>query len=239
MPDFDGRINNLCEAIVAITGIEPVEQDLNYWSKRKDRPPLLAPPKPPVDPSCLLKPTLQAGGNYEAINVKGGFADQLAQGQEKIAYELKLADKTLLASPQSVYCNQGFMPLGVTLTFGSPVRLGRVEVLGPHHAYGSIGPREQRCQKIDVAVEVSPDGQTWAKVGEVRGMSADAGFQTVELSTGPIKALRLTGMAEPYHESYHPAQFWGGMFNHVGNSPHFSWRLVAPTRPAATSQAGR
>ena len=27
-PDFDGRVNPMCEAIVAITGIEPIEQDL-------------------------------------------------------------------------------------------------------------------------------------------------------------------------------------------------------------------
>ncbi|MFB3893072.1 MAG: glycoside hydrolase family 20 zincin-like fold domain-containing protein [Phycisphaerae bacterium] len=227
MPDFNGRVNSMCEAIAAITAIEPVEQDLTFWSKRQDRPPLLQPPRPPADPARLLKPLAPAISSYEAANAKGGFADQLAIGDGKFPYELKLAENTLLSSPQSVYCNQSFSPLGVTLTFGSPISLGRVEVLGPHHAYGNIGPREQRCQKIDVTVEISQDGRTWTKAGEVRGTSAEADFQAVDLPGGQIKALRLTGNAEPYRESYHPAQFWGGMFNHVGNCPHFAWRLFA------------
>ena len=42
----------------------------------------------------------------------------------------------------------------------------------------------------------------------------------------------LTGDAMPYHEGYHPAQFWGGMFTTVGNSPHFAWRLIAPSQGA-------
>jgi hypothetical protein len=128
-----------------------------------------------------------------------------------------------------IYCNANYKPFGVVQTFDPPARLCRVDLRGP--AYGldheySLG----RTHRIDVRVEISEDGETWRKAGEVKGIGGDADFQPVEFEPALVKKLRLTGDPGPYHEEYNPAM--AHAVAGVVDAPFFVWRLFAPTESA-------
>jgi hypothetical protein len=102
-----------------------------------------------------------------------------------------------------------------------------VEVRGPtygvDHEY-SLG----RTHRLDVTAEISEDGQTWRKIGDLKGISGDADFIPLEFDPATVSKIRLTATAAPYHAQYNP-----GMSHPVArwDYPYFVWRLLAP--PAA------
>lgn len=83
---------------------------------------------------------------------------------------------------------------------------------------------------MDVTVEVSEDGTRWRRVGEVKGITADADFMPVEFEPVTVKKVRLTATAEPYHEDYTPGM--ADLSKTTFDYPHFVWRLLAPVENA-------
>jgi hypothetical protein len=228
-PAYEGgegakRINPQCMGIVAMTGVEPIEQDFNYWSKRTDRLPLLPPVKPPRHAAVLVRRLWEEWpGGRATLRVKGPSGEsastlELTPGAGYTTNWIARADSGM------VYCNANYKPFGVVQTFDPPTRICRVDVRGPSygvdHEY-SLG----RSHRLDVRVEISEDGQTWRAVGELKGISGDADFLPVEFEPALVKKLRLTATAEPYHEEYNP-----GMASHIAGPdyPYFVWRLFAP-----------
>ena len=224
------RMNPQCLGIVALTGVEPIEQDFNFWSKRTDRLPLLPPVKPP---------------RYAASNVwrlwdygPGGLAKGPA-GESRCTFELTpgagyTTSRTARLDFGMVHCNANYKPFGLVQTFDPPMRLCRVDMRGPNSSFGhdheySLG----RSHRVDAMVEISEDGTTWRKVGELKGLSGDADFLPVEFEPALVKKLRLTGDAGPYHEEYNPA-----MASPIArlDYPFFVWRLFAPTESAETKK---
>jgi hypothetical protein len=230
---FGKRVNNMCEAMVAIGGVEPTGHDLAFWADRSDRPPLLPPRKD--RPKDIVE--LKRAANVEPFQQKGTWSNRFTGPTGPIAYTGSLVGfdpKDKGSTGFYAYGRyegvrlEGFGTFGATLTFEAPTRLERVELIGPMHDWGSLGSYSLRRQKVDVTVEVSRDGEGWEEAGVLRGISAQADFLPVELPDAPIRAIRLTGTAAPYHNYYHPTNYWGGMFNRPGSSPHFAWRLFAP-----------
>ena len=93
--------------------------------------------------------------------------------------------------------------------------------------WGPSGAMAMRRSKVDVTVEISHDGREWHKVGAARGISDQTDFQPIELRDSPIKAIRLTGDASPYHADYRQTRIISGLFTGERNFPHFAWRLFA------------
>ncbi|HUW55588.1 MAG TPA: glycoside hydrolase family 20 zincin-like fold domain-containing protein, partial [Planctomycetota bacterium] len=234
MDDLHGkRVNIMCEAMVAITGVEPTAHDVAFWADRPDRPPLLPPRK--QTPTDIVE--LRVSRPEERLSRDGTWRSRLSGPDGDVPCTGQVIgrrtrdDGGVGLQPLGRYEGvryQGFEPFGVTLTFEKPTTLARVELIGPTHDWGSLGSYSVRRQKVDVTVEVSHDGEHWRKVDTLLGISAQTDFLPVELPGGPLRALRLTATAAPYHEFYHPTNFWGGMFNRPGSRPHFAWRLFAP-----------
>jgi hypothetical protein len=221
-PNFDNRVAASCETVIGITAIEPIEQDIAFWSKRTDRPPPLPPLKKPSRESTeLTAAEYRISGN--------GF---------ETAYKLKPFELSQPLDVQGLYL-RGFEDFGGTQTFDKPVTLCRVDVRGPvgSRLSGEPLPRSTRGNKVNVKVEISPDGTNFRKVGELSGISGEADFMPIEFPPETVKAVRLTGSSPPpYHETY---------FLRIGNAgasgsarniffalpylcPHFHWKLYAP-----------
>ena len=124
-------------------------------------------------------------------------------------------------------CNVNYKPFGVVQTLEPPARLCRVDVRGPSygvdHEY-SFG----RVHRLDVTVEISEDGETWRKVGDLKGISGDADFLPVEFEPALVKKLRFTATAAPYHLEYNPGMARFIMYVTGPDYPYFVWRLFAP-----------
>ncbi|HUW59183.1 MAG TPA: glycoside hydrolase family 20 zincin-like fold domain-containing protein, partial [Planctomycetota bacterium] len=222
-------VNSQCQTFIAITGVEPIEQDFNYWSKRADRPPLLPPIKAPARPGVVLQRCGAVGGanTRYAVTLKG------PRGETKSRLELTpgatwATEGGTRASGFSsndcgqVGCRTEYKPFGVVQVLEPAVKLCRVELRGPtcgyYHGYYTLG----RNHRLDVTLEVSEDGETWRKVGELRGILGDADFLPMEFDPVPVRKLRFTATAEPYHEDYSPGVA-------AIDYPYFVWRLIAPT----------
>lgn len=223
------RVNPMCEAIVAITGIEPVERDFVFWSHKDDRTPLLPPllPRPDSTMEARESPT-----RYRVSN--GRWKDEMATSAGKIAYKATLLDNSGFCSFQARFpCiyTKSFLPFGVSIEFDKLVRFSHVEILGPaHHFEDARGATAPRKQKVDVRVEISADGKTWTKAAELKGISAQADFLPVDLPD-PIKSIRFTGTAKPYHAYYRQMQIVGFLFDNLSMQPHFSWRFFVKKKP--------
>jgi hypothetical protein len=233
--DWSGgkRANPQCHAIIAMTGVEPIEQDFSYWSKRADRPPLLPPVKAPRQKVVAIERT--------------GYGEAHVVGEDRYMVRLKAAGgdatMTLELTPGAGYtgggastdcgevlCNTGYKTFGVIQTLEPAMKLCRVDIRGPSygvdHEY-SVG----RNHRVDVTVEVTQDGREWRKIGELKGISGDCDFLPLEFEPTLVKKLRISATAAPYHLDYSPA-----MANHISGPdyPYFAWRLLAPaeaTRP--------
>ena len=226
VPEVAGRMYGLAEAIVAITGIEPVEQDLAFWSNHPERPPFLPPLREPKTPGVELK---TAGGNRltgPGVDVK--YTLKMSQGTKRWS-----DNRCLLRPWDGIFRSDEFGPFGVEQVFDKPVRLSRVEVLGP--LMTSVeSPRDPRAgRKVDVRVEFSRDGQTWQRAGELRGISGDADFLPLELPGDEIKAIRLTGDCPPLYRNFYVGpsgnkDYFPFLFTYQCVCPHFHWRLFAP-----------
>ncbi|MFB3893073.1 MAG: glycoside hydrolase family 20 zincin-like fold domain-containing protein [Phycisphaerae bacterium] len=234
------RVSDMMEALVAMTAVEATPRDLAFWKARAespkaqaaycDLPPLLPPRR--EQSGVVLKPVGDMGGRTD--NLRSLL--QTAAGQ--IGYTLKPLGQGKCARHFTdiydlAYCDVDFSDFGVEVTFDKPFVLSRVELRGPTSLGGHWGAFATRAKKADVAVEVSEDGKTWRKAGELRGISADADFLPVDLGGAagiPVKAVRMTGTAGPYRLHYHPVQvqgdiFWRGVPHY---NPSFTWRFVAP-----------
>jgi len=140
------------------------------------------------------------------------------------------------------YATTDFSPFGLEQVFAKPVRLSRIELLGPfNHGFASHFTEAfaPRTKKVDVKVEVSPDGTTWQTAGELRGLSAEADFLPVALPAADLKAIRLTGSAAAYSEHYPTAKL--GIFGSgiAAWNPSFYWRLIAPAEPGAVGKGNK
>ena len=151
-----------------------------------------------------------------------------------VAYTVQPMKDTLSTGSRSAKypsasINRGFLPFGVTLTFAKPIQLSSVELSGPIHQLDGHGSGSgPRLRKVDVLVEVSEDNKSWEKAGELKGISAEAGFLPVALPNTPIKGLRLIGNAKPYRLGYLKDSKYGLLSSHVSFLlPMFSWRLYA------------
>jgi len=222
------RPNPQCQGIVAMTGVEPIEQDFNYWSKRPDRLPLLPPVKPPQRAAVAVKRLWEDWrGGRVTLHLKGpaGESTSTLELTPGAAYA---TNRTARSDCGMVYCNANYKPFDVVQTFDPPTRLCRVDVRGPSygvdHEY-SFG----RTHRIDVTVKISEDGETWRRAGGVKGIAGDADFQPVEFEPALVKKLRLTADPGPYHEEYNP-----GMAHPVArlDYPYFVWRLFTPAASA-------
>ena len=237
-PDYEGgdgakRTNPECMGIIALSGVEPIEQDLSYWSKRTDRLPLL----PPVKPARNGGTAFPRAGDPGRTGDKFTFRMKGASGE--VGSTLELTPGTVYGTDYVargdcgyVACNTEYKPFGAVQTFDPPARLSRIEVRGPSygvdHEY-SLG----RTHRLDVAVEISEDGLKWRQVGELKGISGDADFLPVEFDPTTVKKIRFTATAGPYHREYSPS-----MANPIAGPdyPYFVWRLVAPTGSPASSK---
>ncbi len=227
------RSNPECQAFVAITGVEPIEQDVNYWSKRADRPPLLPPRKAPSRPGIVLQ--------------RVGDSNQLRVQQITVIDKMELtAGATMLwqwgnqTAPNDcgrVAYRKDFGPFGVVQTLEPATRLCRVELRGPTYAGAgltrSFSYSLGRNHRVDVTVEISEDGEKWRNVGELKGLSGDADFLPVEFEPAQVKKIRLTATAAPYHENYNPGV---ADVRVPFDQPFFTWRLIAPADSAETKK---
>ncbi|MFB3893782.1 MAG: glycoside hydrolase family 20 zincin-like fold domain-containing protein [Phycisphaerae bacterium] len=255
-PGYEGeqgqkRANPMCEAIIAMTGVEPIEQDLNYWSKRMDKPPLLPPMRAPRCPGAVMERASmsEAGrvGDKHLFNLKAPVVED-AGGPSKAASTVASAPAVPKTPPAQVkcaveptagagftlsgisradcgmlLCNTSYKPFGMVQTLEPAVKLCRVDIRGPSYGVDhEYSPG--RTHRIDVALEISEDGQTWRKAGELKGISGDCDFLSIEFEPAVVKMLRFRATAEPYHEDYPP-----GMAHPIAGPdyPHFVWRLVA------------
>jgi len=234
------RINFYAEAIIAITGVGVTEQDIRFWKEKKDRPPPLPAQEGvakdrielPVTPSRheLRGNWLRGGANLKNNEWKGIFSFPDA----KVSYTARLMRDTgyyVYGRYAGVSINKGFFPFGVTIAFAKPIRLSSVDLSGPVHMAGQnqiVGISGQH-HKVDVRVDISEDGKTWKPAGELKGISAEAGFLPVALPNTPIKGLRLIGNAKPYRLGYLKDSKYGLLSSHVSFLlPKFSWRFFAP-----------
>ncbi len=115
-----------------------------------------------------------------------------------------------------------------------PLALQSIDVRGPTSLGAHWGAYAPRGKKADVTVEVSADGATWRRAGELKGISADADFLPVDLGGATVKAVRLSGTVWPYREAYHPVQVQGDQFwrHEPHYNPSFWWRFVSPEHGA-------
>jgi hypothetical protein len=221
------RTSNHCEVIVAISGVEPIDQDYRFWAKSASRPPLLPVFNGYSTPGTLL----------------GRVSDPRATGLKlKLANKQVQTDSTLVLTPNASIltameaapissndCGQirnatdCFEPFGVTQSFETPIKLCRVEVRGPTFGIGVKSQSLGRNHRLDVELSISEDGEHWRKCGELRGISADADFQAIEFSPATLKKIRLTATAAPYRRDY-PAGYDAAA---DVDYPFFVWRLVA------------
>ncbi len=220
-----------CQAFVAITGVEPIEQDYSYWSKRADRPPLLPPLRKPAQEGVILQRAgdVQGEDREYSIGLKG------PGGEVKSRLELSAGARWFHSNTLSpndcgqVACNTEFKPFGFVQTLEPAMRLCRVAIRGPLYSGAgydrALSYSLGRNHRLDVTVEISEDGQSWRKAGELKGLSADADFLPVEFQPTVAKKLRFTATAEPYHDDYNP-----GMADsrEPYDQPYFVWRLFAP-----------
>ncbi|MCL2641564.1 MAG: hypothetical protein FWD53_12010, partial [Phycisphaerales bacterium] len=220
------RVSDMMEAFVAITGVEPVPHDLNFWKNRPGRPPVL-PARKESTKGTVLKAVSSGGGRG---NLVGG-----AGGGENIGYVLKpLGGSKIARELQQIYdlCyrDHDFQHFGVEVTLNEPTAFDRLEIRGPVSFRAHWASRGQRKRKIDVSVEISEDGTTFRKIGELQGLSADVDFIPLPLDSKPIKAVRMMANALPYTEGYLPTQVQGDIFDpHVLRAnPSFVWRFVTP-----------
>jgi hypothetical protein len=225
------RVNPQVQAFVAITGVEPIEQDFNYWSKRKDRLPLLPPAKPPQREGVAIKRLSdQYIAGLVSLRMKGP-AVELTSNLDITPGAGYTPECTSSLDCGKLLCNTSYKPFGVVQTLEPAARLCRVDVRGPNygvdHEY-SVG----RSHRLDVTVEISQDGKTWRKVGDLKGICGDADFLPVEFEPALVKKLRFTATAGPYHEEYNPAMARVLPYLSAFDYPYFVWRLLAPVEDA-------
>ena len=219
--------NALCQAFIAVTGVEPIEQDLNFWARRENRPPLLPPLRPPAQSGL----TLRRVGDYSQ-DTGGRCAMRLKCPTNEVTSTLEPAHGAGSVAPgwssadcAQIDCGAEFKPFGVVQTLKPAAELCRVEVRGPMYGYYHMDYSLGRNHRVDVTVEISEDGETWRTAGELKGLAGDAGFLPIEFEPVSVKKLRVTATAAPYHEDYHPAivRVARGI-----DYPFFVWRLIAP-----------
>lgn len=231
------RVSDMMEAIVAVTGVEPVARDLAFWKGRADASPLLAPRRAnPAGTEIRLARELRQAGD-------GKWAGALMAGSGQVQYTLAPigragVDRGWNAIHDMAYCNVDFSDFGVEMTLDKPLAMGRIELRGPVSFGAHWGSYSSRTKKVDVTVEVSEDGTAWRSAGMMKGLSADADFIPLDLGGKTLKAIRMTGSARAYRRDYHPVQFQGDVFwrNVPHWNPSFTWRLFAPdasTLPAS------
>ncbi|HUW59203.1 MAG TPA: glycoside hydrolase family 20 zincin-like fold domain-containing protein, partial [Planctomycetota bacterium] len=236
-PDFEDvqgkRVSDMMEAIVAVTGVEPTERDVAFWKDRPNRPPRLPPREERLD-GTTLRPVKDLWRRND-----GAWSGHLLTRAGKILYTLKPIGRTKVYRRfdqiyDLAYCDVDFRDFGVEVIFDKPLRLARIDVRGPLSIGGHWGAYSQRTKKADVTVEVSEDGKTWRRAGELRGIAADADFLPVDLDGTAVKSVRMTGTARPYREHYHPVQVQGDIFwrQEPHWNPSFTWRLIAPADPS-------
>ncbi len=226
------RTNPQVQAFVAITGVEPIEQDFNYWSKRADRVPLLPPTRPPQRESVVVKRLWeQYPAGRPSLRMRGP-AGELAANLDVTPGAGYTPDFASRLDCGLLLNNINYKPFSVVQALEPPTRLCRVDVRGPSygvdHEY-SFG----RVHRLDVTVEISEDGETWRKVGDLKGISGDADFFPVEFEPVLVKKLRLTATAGPYREEYNPGMARFIMYVTGPDYPYFVWRLFAPAEKAA------
>jgi len=222
-PEFEDaqglRVSDQMEAFVAITGVEATAHDVAFWKDHPARSPVLPPRKDSLGGTVLRN----LNGNERTLVGKDG---------EKIGYTWKMIGGAQLDRWQLhdlCYCNQDFSDFGVEVILDTPTAFDRLEIRGPVSHRAHWASRAQRKRKVDVNVEVSEDGTTFRKVGDLKGLSADADFIPLALDGKPIKAIRMTATALPYAEGYLPVQVQGNIFDGIPHAnPSFNWRLVLP-----------
>jgi hypothetical protein len=223
--DGSKRTNPECLGIIALTGVEPIEQDFNYWSKRLDRISLLPPVKAPRHAAVVVERSSDPWrtGERFAIRLKGpaGNAGSTLDPTPGATFWTNMGAKSDCGY---LACNKNYKPFGIVQTLEPAVQLCRVEIRGPSygvdHEY-SLG----RTHRLDVTVEISQDGLKWRQVGELKGISGDADFLPVEFEPTVVKKIRFTATARPYHWEYSPT-----MAHPIAGPdyPYFVWRLLAP-----------
>jgi len=241
-PTYEGsdgskRTNPECLGVVAISGVEPIQQDFDYWAKRVNRVPLLPPIREakvaavPLERVGLyarqgtnyiiqFKPAAGGGRGGDAANITSTL--DVTPDVKGVFYDL---DRLSLRDCGYVANNANYKPFSVVQSFATPVQLSRIDVRGPtygvDHEY-SFG----RPHKLDVTVEISEDSATWRKVGELKGISGDADFLPVEFAPVNVAKIRFTATAEPYR-----AEYAAGMAHAVArlDYPYFVWRVLTPT----------
>jgi len=229
-PEFEDvrglRVSDMMEAFVAITGVEPTPRDVAFW---KDRPGRIA----------VLPPRKESAEKGRGIVLKavdmGRGQGNLVGGAGSIGYAVKLLGGGQIAREYQqiydiCYCDQDFQEFGIEMMLNEPAAFDRLEIRGPVSFAGHWASRAQRKRKVDVSAEVSEDGKTFRKAGELKGLSADVDFIPLDLQGKPIKAIRMMATALPYSENYLPVQVQGDIFDsHCPHAnPSFSWRFVAP-----------
>jgi hypothetical protein len=242
-PDFrtttGKRINNLCEAVIAISGAVPTERDIAFWTKTRaaERTPLLPQIKQrdskAVELTRLSRTGIQRDGSWKVdLQLPVGKASCKITPQTNTTGRINPLDLY-----EEVYCDAGFVPFGATQLFESPVTLRRVEVRGPWFIGDEWwGCYSARTRKLDVNVEYSEDGTQWVKAGALRGIGIEADFLPIDLPNRPIKGLRFIADAKSYRYHYHPVMVGGGILTPLVGcsparfSPHFCWRLFTAAR---------
>jgi len=211
------------EAFVAITGVEATPHDLAFWKDHPGRPPVLPPRKENMGGIVLH--------NVISGNVKGTLTTGIG-GRENMDYTWKAIGGGQLDRWQLhdlCYSNKDFRDFGVEVILDTPAAFERIEIRGPVSHRAHWASRGQRKRKVDVSIEVSEDGTTFRKAGDLKGLSADVDFIPLALGDKPIKAIRMTATALPYSEGYMPVQTQGNIFDGIPHAnPSFNWRLVLP-----------
>ncbi|MCL2640365.1 MAG: glycoside hydrolase family 20 zincin-like fold domain-containing protein, partial [Phycisphaerales bacterium] len=223
------RTNPECHGIIAISGVEPIEQDFNYWSKRADRIPLLP---AIIVPQWPAVPVERAGRSFHRQGEK--YMLQLKENAAEVTSTLELTpggggtfygiERVSRDDCGFIANNKDYKPFGVVQSFQPAIKLSRIAIRGPtygiDHEY-SVG----RPHRLDVTVEISEGGRIWQKIGELKGISGDADFLPIEFPPMFIRKIRITATAEPYRAEYAPA-----MAHIVArwDYPYFVWRILTP-----------
>jgi len=194
-----GRQSGRREVLFAITGIAPVQRDLDLWKDRRPLP-LVMPNEVEIEPGDV--PVIPEDGQW----------GETETGKQPTAYSDSEGNPVCTVSgffPVHGFNNANFfkrrdrswLRSGGTIKLAKPQVCKKVALRGQFYWRSfSVKPHYgvTRFQRTDYIVEVSADGKTWTKIGEKKGICAEDGDHVHRLSARPIQYVRVQLDGDPY-----------------------------------------
>ena len=205
-----GRQSDRIEALFAITGITPVPRDFALW-KDRERMPLVPLNEVAIEPTDV--PVIPDDGTW-AEEEKGppkryldSEGNEICEVTGFYSYEKGINNHNFFKRLDNSYLR------GVgTIKLAAPQVCRKVALRGlfyweAHSVKVHYGVTSFR--RTDYVVEVSPDGKTWKKVGEKRGICGEDGAHVHAFPAMPVLWVRVKLEAKHY-ETVQSANYSSG-----------------------------